>query len=130
MGVFIIIISIFCYKIKIFYSKYKAQNADKFKNKKVLAFAGIGNPNNFFNFLKDNEINPIKEIKFPDHYNYSEKEIEELTDKAKKNNLILLTTEKDFFRIKEKFKKDIDYLKIELEIENRIEFIQEIKKII
>ena len=117
-------------KIKIFYSKYKAQNADKFKNKKVLAFAGIGNPNNFFNFLKDNEINPIKEIKFPDHYNYSEKEIEELTDKAKKNNLILLTTEKDFFRIKEKFKKDIDYLKIELEIENRIEFIQEIKKII
>ena len=117
-------------KIKIFYSKYKAQNADKFKNKKVLAFAGIGNPNNFFNFLKDNEINAIKEIKFPDHYNYSEKEIEELTDKAKKNNLILLTTEKDFFRIKEKFKKDIDYLKIELEIENRIEFIQEIKKII
>ena len=88
-------------EIKIFYAKYIAKNINEFLNKKVIAFAGIGNPNNFFNFLKENEINPIKEIKFPDHYNYSEKEIEELTDKAKKNNLILLTTEKDFFRIKE-----------------------------
>ena len=39
-------------KIKIFYTKYKTQNIDEFKNKKVTAFAGIGNPINFFNLLK------------------------------------------------------------------------------
>jgi len=42
-------------EIKIFYTKYKAQNIDKFKNKKVTAFAGIGNPINFFNLLKSND---------------------------------------------------------------------------
>ena len=51
-------------EIKIFYMKYKAQNSDEFKNKKVIAFAGIGNPENFFNLLKDNKINIAEEIKF------------------------------------------------------------------
>ncbi len=44
-------------KIKIFYTNYKAQNIDNFKSKKVIAFAGIGNPENFFSLLKDNDIN-------------------------------------------------------------------------
>ena len=30
-------------KIKIYYSVYKAINTEKFKNKKILALAGIGN---------------------------------------------------------------------------------------
>ena len=117
-------------KLKIFYTRYKAQNAQEFKNKKVLAFAGIGNPNNFFDFLKYNKIKLIEEIKFPDHYNYSESEIEKLINRTKKNDAILLTTEKDYFRISEKYKKDINYLKLELDIENRNELVHEIKKII
>ena len=117
-------------EIKIFYAKHKAQNIDKFKNKKVLAFAGIGNPENFFNLLKDNNINLVEEIKFPDHYNYSKKELENLIDRTKKNNTILITTEKDYFRIGEDYKKNINYIKITVEIENRDQFIEEIKKII
>ena len=34
-------------KIKIFYSNYKPQNIDKFQDKKIVAFAGIGNPEIF-----------------------------------------------------------------------------------
>ena len=117
-------------EIKIFYMKYKAQNSDEFKNKKVIAFAGIGNPENFFNLLKDNKINVTEEIKFPDHHKYSEKELENLINKTKKNNDILITTEKDYFRIIKSHKKDINYLKIKTEIENRNQFIDEIKKII
>ena len=116
--------------IKIFYIKYKPQNIDEFKNKKVTAFAGIGNPVNFFNLLKDNNINTVEEIKFPDHYNYSEKELENLISKAKENNAILLTTEKDYLRIDENYKKNINCLKIIVEIKNRNQFIEEIKKII
>ena len=93
-------------------------------------FAGIGNPENFFNLLKDNKIHVVKEIKFSDHHEYSEKEVENLFNKAKKNNAILLTTEKDYFRIGEDYKKNINYLKIEVKIENRDQFIEEIKKII
>ena len=117
-------------KIKIFYTKYKPQNIDEFKNKKVTAFAGIANPKNFFNLLKYNNINVVEEIKFPDHYNYSEKELENLMNNAKANNTILLTTEKDYFRINQNYKKKINYLKILVEIENRNQFIDEIKKII
>ena len=117
-------------KIKIFYSKHKAKNIDEFKNKKVIAFAGIGNPENFFNLLKDNNIEAIEEIKFPDHYNYSKKEMENLINKTRENNAILLTTEKDYFRVNQNYKKNINYLKIAVDIENQNQFIEEIKKII
>ena len=117
-------------KIKIFYSKHKAKNIDEFKNKKVIAFAGIGNPENFFNLLKDNNIGAIEEIQFPDHYNYSKKELENLINKTRENNAILLTTEKDYFRINKNYKKNINYLKIAVDIENQNQFIEEIKKIL
>ena len=117
-------------EVKIFYTKYKGQNIGEFKNKKVSAFAGIGNPENFFNLLKGNNINVVKEMKFPDHYNYSKKELENLINEAKENNTILITTEKDYFRIDENYKKNINYLKIAVDIKNRNQLIEEIKKII
>ena len=117
-------------EIKIFYTKYKLKNIDEFKKQKVIAFAGIGNPINFFNLLKENNIEAVEEVKFPDHYSYSEKELENLLNKAKKNNTTLLTTEKDYLRIKENYKKNINYLKIIVEIQNKSQFIEEIKRII
>ncbi|HIC11323.1 MAG TPA: tetraacyldisaccharide 4'-kinase [Candidatus Pelagibacter sp.] len=117
-------------EIKIFYTKYRAKNISEFKNKKVIAFAGIGNPENFFDLLKDNKIDIGEEIKFPDHHEYSEETLENLINKAKENNNILLTTEKDYFRIAENYKQNISFLKIEVEIENRNQFIDQIKKII
>ena len=117
-------------KIKIFYTKYKPQNINEFKNNKVVTFAGIGNPENFFNLLRDNKIDLVEEIKFPDHHKYSENELKNLFDKAKKHSAVLLTTEKDYFRISESYKQNIKCLKIEVEIENRNQFIEEIKKII
>jgi len=116
--------------IKIFYSKHKSQNISEFKNKKVIAFAGIGNPINFFNLLKENNINVIEEKEFPDHYNYSEKELKNLISIAKEKNAILLTTEKDYMKINENNKKKINYIKIKIEIENKNEFVNEIKKIL
>ena len=88
-----------------------------------MAFAGIGNPKNFFDFLMDNNLNIIETIKFPDHHKYSENELENLLNKTKDNNSILLTTEKDYFRISEKYKKNINCLKIKVEIENKSQFV-------
>ena len=117
-------------EIKIFYTKHKSKNISEFKNKKVIAFAGIGNPINFFNLLKENNIDVIEEKEFPDHYNYSEKELKNLISRAKEKNAILLTTEKDYFRINKNYKKNINLLKIVVEIQNKDQFIEEIKKII
>ena len=101
-----------------------------FKNKKVIAFAGIGNPNNFFDLLKENNINVIEQKKFPDHYNYSEKELQNLKNKAKEVNAILLTTEKDYLRINDNNKNNINFLEIDVKIDNKNRFIEEIKTII
>jgi len=117
-------------KIKIFYSKYEPQNIHEFKNNEIIAFTGIGNPENFFDLLVENKLNIIEKIKFPDHHKYSEKELENLLNKTKNNNSILLTTEKDYYRISEKYKKNIKFLKIKIEIENKNEFVEIIKKII
>ena len=116
--------------LKIFYAKYNAENINSFKNKKVICFAGIGNPINFFELLKKNEINVLDEISFPDHHDYSERELEDLVIKSKKNNAILLTTEKDYLRINENYKENINFLKIKTILIDQGKFINEIKKII
>ena len=116
--------------IKIFYSKYKPQNISDFKNRKIICFAGIGNSINFFDLVRKNEINVLEQTSFPDHHNYSKTELDILIKKAKENNATLLTTEKDYLRIEEKYRGNINCLKIKVEIENKNEFIEEIKKII
>ena len=116
--------------IKIFYTKYIPKNINEFQNKKIVAFAGIGNPENFFDLLEKNKIKTIENIRFPDHFNYSSKMLEDLSKKTKEKDAILLTTEKDYFRISSNYKKDINYLKILVKIQNQEKFIEEIKKII
>ena len=80
--------------------------------------------------LVDNKLNIVETIKFPDHHKYSEQELENLFNKIKDNNSILLTTEKDYSRISEKNKTKIKCLKINVEIENKNQFIEELKKVI
>jgi len=114
--------------IIIYYSKYLPVNIGDFKNQKLLAFAGIGNPENFFNLLKKNNCKLEKEISFPDHYNYPLKKLNEMINFSIKNNLKLVTTEKDFFRIKHFQLTQIKCLKVKLEILNRDSFKKEIIK--
>ena len=120
--------------VKIFYSKYKPLDINRFKDKQICAFAGIGNPSNFFDLLRENNLNLIHTFSFPDHHHYSILDIEmlagSLMEKEGKNK-ILLTTEKDYSRFTDVSllsKSSIQYLKIELEIENKDNFIELIKK--
>ena len=110
--------------IKIFYSKYKIKNLENFENKKVVAFAGIGNPSNFFQLLKENNINVKKSYSFPDHHNYSQNDFDKIIEDK---NFKVVTTEKDYFRMNDKQKLNCDYIEVDLEIENKNEFINLIK---
>ncbi len=114
--------------IEIYQSKYIIKDLKRLRGKKILAFAGIGNPENFFDLLRDNGLKVKKEISFPDHYNYTKKEIENLISKAKDEALTLLTTEKDFFRIKKSGIKSINYVSVELKITNNKSFEKELLK--
>ncbi len=114
-------------EIEIFYSKYIAKNTNEFKNKKLFAFAGIGNPENFFNLLRRSDLNLHKFLTYPDHYDFEEKEINKMVEFATKNNLELITTEKDFYRIKDLGFEGIKFLKIELKIFNEEKFFEKLK---
>ena len=113
-------------KIKIFYSRYIPTNINEFKNKKLIAFAGIGNPDNFFQLLTENKLDLKKKISYPDHYRFSKVEIEQLVKDSEKNKLELITTEKDYFRIKRYGFKEINYIKTKLEINNKDGFMNQI----
>jgi len=98
--------------LKFFYFTYKILNHEIISNDKIFAFAGIGNPSNFFELLRLNNLNVIGTKCFPDHYKFKSTDIENLIDISKSENATLLTTEKDYFRLDNKFKKLIKHVKI------------------
>ena len=67
--------------------------------RKVLAFAGIGDPEKFFATLAGAGIAVAERVSFPDHHRYKAAEAQALTARAKAENLLLLTTEKDLVRL-------------------------------
>jgi tetraacyldisaccharide 4'-kinase len=68
--------------------------------KRVLAFAGIGDPGRFFRTLRASGIEVVLERAFADHHPFSKSEIETLILEAKRDGLTLVTTEKDLARLR------------------------------
>ena len=69
-----------------------------------------------------------KEKIFPDHFEYSQYDFEKIINNAKNNGLEILTTEKDYMKVPEKFKEKIKFLSIDVSIQNENELIEIIKK--
>lgn len=69
------------------------------KGKPVLAFAGIGDPEKFFATLVEAGLDVHARVSFPDHHRFSRDEAASLVERAKREGLVLLTTEKDMARL-------------------------------
>ena len=109
--------------IKIFEGKYRPLNLKSFNlKKKYLMFCGIGNPHEFEQTLIKYKFNICEKIIYPDHHKLTKIELKKLKDKAKNENFILITTEKDFFRLNKIERKNIKFLKINLEIKDKKNF--------
>lgn len=115
-------------KIKIFYSYYKPINLENFKKKKFFALAGIGNPENFFDLVKENHLEVKKKFIYPDHYRFAKEEIENILKEAENENAEIIMTEKDYYKIKNFKLKKINFLKVSLKIHQKEEFLKFIKK--
>ncbi|WP_317206215.1 tetraacyldisaccharide 4'-kinase [Tenacibaculum piscium] len=109
------------------------------KNKNVLLVTGIANPNSLLTFLSKENIQ-FKHLKYPDHYDFTNNDIQKITSEFKElevkntsKNTIILTTEKDFMRLENRLKKlcyisiKSIFLKDEKRFSNLIQ--QEISKI-
>ena len=115
--------------IKIFKSTYSIINLEELdNNERYLAFAGIGNFDNFIDLLKVNNINLVKTINYPDHYKYNDSDLKKIKEIAKFNEAKIITTEKDFLRINENNRNEINVVKIKLIINNKSEFTNFLKK--
>lgn len=80
---------------------------------------GIANPKPLLSHLKLLDKN-FEHIQFSDHHEFSESDLELLQKKSK-----LLTTQKDFMRLKSKLKTDqLFYIPIETQILNQPEFLK------
>ena len=114
--------------INIYQGEYVPLNINEFdKSEKYLVFSGIGNHKTFISMLRKNNINIVKEIEFPDHYKYLQKEIDEIISISEKLNCKIITTEKDYMRLNNNDK--IFYIKSELKILNQETFINDISKV-
>ncbi len=114
--------------IKIFESFYIPTNIQHLNlNEKYIIFSGIGNPESFKETLLKNKFNIIKEIVFPDHFKYTQNDIDKIKLEAKNLDAKILTTEKDYVKINSINNKDVQFLKIELDIKNEDELINYLK---
>jgi tetraacyldisaccharide 4'-kinase len=66
---------------------------------RILAFAGIADPEKFFATLAEAGLNVVETQSFADHHRYTAAEAQQLTARAQSQNLVLLTTEKDQARL-------------------------------
>ena len=104
-------------------------NVQKYNLKsKYLIFSGIGNPSDFKEILLENKFNVAREIVFADNYDYSLNDLEKIRNIAKNEKLKIITTEKDFMKIPEEFKKKINFLSIDLFIEDEKKLIELLTK--
>ena len=112
-------------EINVHIGKYEPRNLEEFeKNEKYIVFSGIGNHQTFISMLKNYGLNILKEFEFPDHYKYTKKDISEILAEANKLKCKIVTTEKDYFRLKNENLSQIKFIKSELKIIDEEKFLQ------
>jgi len=105
--------------IKIFEAKYVPTNLKSFNLKNnFLLFCGLGNPSEFERTLKKYKFKIKEKIIFPDHYDFSDMDIFSIKKLAKRKKLNIITTEKDYLRLNKKNRKNVKFLKIDLNIKD------------
>jgi tetraacyldisaccharide 4'-kinase len=69
------------------------------RGQRVLAFAGIGDPDRFFRTLGGHGVEVVSRRAFADHHPFTRDEIQPLLAQAKLDGLTVVTTEKDLARL-------------------------------
>ena len=99
------------------------------KTARIIAFAGIGRPEKFFQTVRSCTPNLIDCVAFPDHHDFTESDARDLLARAFSEDAVLLTTEKDWVRLTNnqtalsELRESAQTLpiRLEFEIEDRLE---------
>ena len=90
----------------------------KFYKKKIIAYAGIAHPDNFFELLSSNGLDIQKKLYFPDHYQYKRNDLKKIISLSKDSSTKILTTAKDYVKIPKDLKKYISAIDIKIKFDN------------
>jgi tetraacyldisaccharide 4'-kinase len=86
-----------------FYSINKRQellNLDRLKDKTATLFCGIADPDSFERLITESGIKIGLSFKFPDHYNYTQRDLGDISQRSKDKGIdMIITTEKDAARL-------------------------------
>ncbi len=111
----------------VFFTSYKAQQAQSLTDKSIcqladlpgplFAFCGIGQPNNFYNSLQSNNIEPVGFLPLKDHHPFTSSLLKKINKQALSCGAAgLITTEKDFVKLRpEQFKLPLFSLQMQVE---------------
>ncbi|WP_435085563.1 tetraacyldisaccharide 4'-kinase [Candidatus Pelagibacter bacterium nBUS_33] len=103
--------------INLYIGKYVPIDIEKLnKDKNYLVFSGIGNHQTFISMLREYKFNIVKDIEFPDHYKYSNFDINKIQKLSGNLNCQIITTEKDYLRLDKEKIHNINFIKSELKI--------------
>ena len=100
------------------------------EGKKVGAFCGLGNPQNFWDTVDSLGLNVVFRWAFPDHHSYKPNELFRIGQQARMHGAeILVTTEKDRINCPNHLESAIyplslAWLEIDLELEDEARFLQ------
>lgn len=86
--------------LPVYFGRLEAE-ACEIPTRRVLAFAGIGHPEKFYETLREQGFEVVRTKDFADHYAYTAADVEDLRRAAAAESLALITTEKDFVKLGE-----------------------------
>ena len=111
--------------INIHKSKYIPKNLNEFNiNSNYLVFSGIGNHKTFISMLKEHRFKIIKDLEFSDHYNFTDRDLDKIINLAETLNCKVVTTEKDYYRLNEKYHENIKFIKSELKLDDEEKLVK------
>lgn len=92
-------------------------NLEFLKGRRLFAFSGIADNNNFRDMVKDLQCDLTGFSGFPDHHRYSAKDLNTLLQLSRETKAdLIITTEKDYGRISEKIKWPLDLVVVGIQI--------------
>jgi tetraacyldisaccharide 4'-kinase len=100
-------------------------DAASYARRRLVAFAGIGQPHRFFATLRKLDAELIDTIAFGDHHVFSAAEIARLKARAAGADALLVTTEKDYVRLTAAEREGISVLPVQAQFD-RPELLQEL----
>ena len=93
------------------------------EGRRVLVFSGLANNVQFQRSVASHGAVIVDAVGFPDHHVYSDDELQELRSRASGENAALVTTEKDWVKIR---RDDIGVLEVEMTVDRPAELLEEI----